>query len=815
MSQATLPGLTAAEVADRIRQGQVNRSPRADLADYAAILRRNLFTLFNLMVVPAAIALFSLNEPQAGLAVSGMAIVNSTLGLVQEIRAKHHLDRLAILVETRVRVVRDGQVREIAAGDVVLGDCLCLQAGDAVVADGTILQAQFLEVDEALLTGESEPVRRQGGEPLLSGSVCVAGEGAYRADRVGANAFAQHTSTQARRYHFLASPMTHAINVIIEVLSGTAVALCALYLLFYLLGYFGPPQLVLMVAATITSMVPQGLVLMATVSFTLGAVVMSRRGAVVQRLNAVETMASIDVICTDKTGTLTTNQLRLVRLKSLAPDLPEGEARRRLALFASASVDRQNRNIQALRAALGEQQAELLDQVPFKSQNRYSAVRLRDGSAERVLVLGAPEVLACEASPPEVSQWQRQGLRVLLLAEVPAHQLGRVNFAALPATTPGQCPLPTVALALVGLADELRPEAEQVLRALTAQGITFKVLSGDNPDTVRATVRHMNVALASEPVLSGAEMARAPDRAALVRTHSVFGRVTTQQKVEIVEILRRQGRRVAMIGDGINDVLPLKRADLGIAMGAGTQAARTVAGLVLENNDFALLPETLEEGRTIVRNLRRSAKLFLVKNVYSLILILTFAAGVLGTPFPYKPQQVTLLNWLVIGLPALVIAVTRERSPGAAQPHFLREVGWFAVRTGVVFGVAGVVMLCLAKNLGYRQRTQLTMLLSVLVLLGITALVRVLTDGGSPRLAGDRRLRWLALTAIPGFLLAMYLPLSASFFELSPLRPLQWLLVLAVTATAYGLTLLTDRLPLTAGTAVPPQRQPKDLPAQP
>jgi cation-transporting ATPase E len=799
MSTATGQGLTSAEVAERIRRGQVNRSPRSNWADYGRIVLRNLMTVFNLMVVPAAIALFSLRDLYAGFAVSGMAFVNSALGLIQEIRAKRHLDRLTLLVEARARVRRDGRLQEIPAGEVVRDDWLVLQAGDTVVADGPVLEAHFLEVDEALLTGESDPVRRQVGDRLLSGSVCVAGEGAYRAEQVGRTAFAQSISAAARRYHYLASPMTRAINRIIEVLTATAVGLCALYFLFYFLSAFDTAELVRMIAATITSMVPQGLVLTATVTFTLGAIVMSQRGAVVQRLNAVETMAFIDVICTDKTGTLTTNRLRLERLVPLAPDLPEAEVRRRLALFAALSVDRQNRNLQAIRAALGEPKAELLDQLPFKSQNRFSAVRIREDNRERVLVLGAPEVVGSGQRPAGGGSWQmaagelqRQGLRVLLFAELETQHWAELALAA-PQLPAARC------LALVALGDELRPDAPDVLRALAAQGITFKVISGDNPETVRATIAALDLSLARQPVISGQELEAARNKAELVQQCAVFGRVGPRQKVEIVELLQQQGRCVAMIGDGVNDVLPIKRADLGIAMGEGSQAAKAVSGLVLEGNQFALLPETLEEGRTIVRNLRRSAKLFLVKNVYSLLFILVYASGLLPIPFPYLPQQVTLLNWLVIGMPALVIALTRERSLAATRPRFLREVGWFAVRTGVVFGLAGLTIMALAPlfwalDQSSREKLQRTLLLSVLVLLGITALLRSLRDGERQPLAGDRRLRWLAAGAVPAYLLAMYLPPSADFFQLTMLSAWQWLLVLAVAAPAYLLTRLSDRL---------------------
>jgi cation-transporting ATPase E len=692
-----------------------------------------------------------------------MAIVNSAIGLIQEIRAKWHLDRLALLVETRARVVRDGEVHTIPSGEVVRDDAVLLNAGEPVVADGSVLQARFLEVDEALLTGESDPVRRNEGENLLSGSFCVAGEGAYRAERVGAAAFAHATTAQARRYAYTASPLTHVINVIIQVLSATAIALCLLYAVFYWLNELSTPEFVKMIAATITSMVPQGLVLTATISFTLGAVRMSARGAVVQRLHAVETMAAVDVVCTDKTGTLTTNRLRLDRVVPLADGMSEEDVRRRLKLFASASLDRVNKNLAALRAALGEEQVELTDQIPFKSQNRYSAVRVRAGGSEYALVLGACEALRSHLAHGVGDRWEAAwkellptGLRLLLVADTDS----RGKFGT---TLDGVAVRP---LALVALSD--------------------------NPETVHATVGGLNLPLAREPIVSGAQLAAAADPAQVIETHGVFGRVAPEQKVQIVRALQSRGRHVAMIGDGVNDVLPIKTADLGIAMGEGSQASKTVAGLVLENNDFSLLPETLEEGRTIVRNLRRSAKLFLTKNVYSLVLILTYSFGALGIPFPYLPQQVTLLNWSVIGIPALVIALSRERSVSATKPRFLREVGWFAVRTGVVFAAAAVVMLVVAAPHG--EKPQRTMMLSVLIVLGITALLRTLTDGEERPLAGDGRFRLLAAAVVPVYLLAMYWPLSARFFEMEPLALPQWGLVLAVAAVAYVLTLLSDRI---------------------
>ncbi len=780
-------GLSSAEVIERQAKGLVNRTSRSDWADYRTIASRHLFTLFNLMVVPAAVVLFSLGEWRAGVAVSGMMLVNTVVGLIQEVRAKRQLDKLAILTETKSHVVRDGQTAEIAASEIVLGDSLLLHSGDAVAADGVIVEANFLEVDESLLTGESDPSQREAGQRLISGSICVAGECVYRVDKVGKEAFAQSISIAARRYTSRSSPMMRTVNMLITFLSITAVALVAIYLVLYFFNQIGLAQLLKMIASTITSTVPQGLVLIMTVSFTVGAVVMSRRGVLVQRINAVEAMASINVICTDKTGTLTTNRLVMAQLLNQSMRLDDREVSLRLAQFANATIDHRNRSIQALRTALGEAKVELLDQIPFKSKNRFSAVRIRVGQEERLLVLGAPEAFSAEdqRNLSGVTALQTQGLRILVFAEVVAGDSAKKAFTDL-------MPQPLEILAIVALADELRPEAAKVLTALSAQGISFKVLSGDNPETIRATVAPLDLPLSREAVLTGDDWATAPDRAMLVEKHSVFGRVGPQQKVEIVDSLRQRGHYVAMIGDGINDVLPIKRADLGIAMGEGTQAAKTVSSLVLENNDFAMLPETIEEGRTIVRNLRRAAKLFLLKNVYSLILILIYAVGLLSLPFPYVPQQVTLLDWLVIGVPTFIIALTRARSQTVSKVPFLRDVGGFALRSGVVFALAGFVVLAFAKHIWmYDERTQRTLLLTVLIMLGITAIFRILDDGAR---AGDARLRLIALAGIPFYALMMYWPMSSRFFELSMLTVVQWLQVAGIAAPAYGICVASDRL---------------------
>jgi cation-transporting ATPase E len=789
MNQMAHPGLTAAEVRERQRQGRINRVRGRVGREYGDIVVRNLATWFNALVVPAALALFHLGEYRGAVAVSGMMFVNTVLGLAQEIAAKRRLDRLTLVAATRVRAVRDGEVSGIAVDEVVEDDVLQLSVGELIVADGPVLESQYLEVDEALLTGEADPVPRQPGDRLLAGSYCVAGEGLYRAEQVGAKASAQEIARQARHYRHAAGPIQQCIDQVVRLLSYTAIALSLAYVGLYFLGSLSAADLAQMVAATVTSMVPQGLVLTATLAFTLGAIRLALRGAVAQRLDAVEAMAAVDVLCLDKTGTLTTNRLSLERLLVVAKDVSEEEVRGRLRLFTSAAVDRTSKNLEALRAAVGETAVEKLDELPFKAQNRFSAVRVCDVSQERVLFLGACEALRGRLDPALPGDWESAwkellptGLRLLLFAEA-ASPGDAKELAAASALRP---------LALIALRDELRPEAVAVLERLAAQGVALKLLSGDNPHTVRATLAGLRLPIGEEPVVSGEQLAEAGDPDDVIRRHSVFGRVTPQQKMQVIVALQRMGHFVAMLGDGVNDVLPIKRADLGVAMGEGSSATKTVAGLVLQNNDFRLLPAALDEARIIVCNLRRAGKLFLTKNVYTLFLIA--CAGMILGLFPFLPQQVTLLNALTIGLPALVITLSRTPSGATDRKRFLREVGSFALRTGIEMGIAGLVVLMISKW-GRRddESMQRTLLLAVLILLGLHALFRAHREGGFSDRLQDRLIFGLIALGAFGWVAALYWPLASDFFELKRLGAADWALVLAVAA---GATLTASRMRL-------------------
>lgn len=771
-------GLSSAEVIDLIAQGRTNRPPPSGGAEYRLIAVRNIFTPFNALIVPAAIALFLLGDLRGAWAVSGMALINALIGLVQEVRAKRHLDRLDLLSETKARVVRDGTERLISAGDVVYGDVIKLVAGEPVVADGVVLTAEFLEVDEALLTGESDPVPRRSGERILSGSFAVAGQGAYRADGVGAASFAHQTSAAARQYRHAPGPVQQTLNTLIRVMTIATVGLCGAYVILYFVRDLPTTGLVQMVAATVTSLVPQGLLLMTTLALTLGAMRLSSRGAIVQRLAAVEAMASINVLCTDKTGTITTSHLAIDRVEVIAGN--DTEIRAKLRLFAWATRDEDNRTVQALRTTFSKpsESFSLIDQIPFKSQSRLSAVRVRIGGEDEVLVVGSPESLLPRFTKAEAELVEARfqellssGLRILAFAATdPASDST--------ATTLWEGSLPTDErlrpLALIALKDELRPGVDRVLESLAAQGVAIKLLSGDHPLTVRATVSRLDLPLAHELVRTGTDLEVATDKAAFIAATTVFGRVTPQQKLDIITSLQASGRRVAMIGDGVNDILSIKTADLGVAMGAGSSAAKTVADLVLETNSFDLLPVALAEGRTVLHNVRRAAKLFLLKNVYTILLILTLVG--LGEAFPYLPQQVTLLNVLTIGGPAILIMLSNVPPKVAVRAAFLPEVGRFVIAMGVVIGICGLAVWHYDDGVAERR----TLLLTMLVLAGL----------GNVALVGeaDRRLLAWTIFAMLLYLIAMYIEPLSYFFVLTPLTVGKWLVVIiaAVIGVSTG-----------------------------
>jgi cation-transporting ATPase E len=673
-------GLTGAEVANRVAAGRTNAIQLRTSRTFGQIVRANVFTFFNGLLGALFVAVLATGRwPNA---LFGLVILtNSGIGIVQEVRARRTLDRLALLNVSRAHVVRDGSPAEIDVADVVQDDLVLLRAGDQVLADGPVVTADGLEVDESLLTGESDPVAKAYGDKVRSGSIVVAGTGEFEAQAVGSETYAARLAAEARRFRITRSELVAGTTRLLRWISLVLLVVTPvlLWTQFRSTDNKDWQDAVTGTVAAIVGMIPEGLVLLTSLAFMLAIVTLARRRTLVQELPAVEGLARVDVVCLDKTGTLTHGNIVFSRLEPL-PDAPTDQrVEDVLALIAAGSDS--NATAEALRTAFGPPTSTAIARVPFSSARKWQSVTV-DGTT---WVLGAPEMVLLGADAPSVAARSRAnelaagGERVLVLAHgVPRDD----DVPALPARL-----LP---VALVVLAENIRDDAAATMRYFTEQGVALKVLSGDNPRTVGAVAAAVGVPGVSEPD-DAVDARTLPDDldelAAALDRSSAFGRVSPHQKRAFVAALQRRGHVVAMTGDGVNDALALKDADIGVAMGNGSPATRAVAQLVLLDGKFAHLPDVVAEGRRVIANIERAAYLFLVKNVYSLVLSLITATTLVA--YPLAPIQLTLISALTIGIPGFFLALgpnTRRYVPG-----FVGRALRFAVPIGAVTAACAFV----------------------------------------------------------------------------------------------------------------------------
>ena len=669
-------GLTAAQARERHRRGEGNVAVSASSRSYGVILRTNVFSFFNVILFTIGAALLALGRYSDAFTSVGLGLVNAAIGAAQEIRAKRKLDRLQLLARGTVTVVRDGADAEVSPEDVVRGDVLRLAPGAQVVVDGPVLTGR-LEVDESLLTGESEALLREPGGDLLSGSFVVGGEGTQVARDVGASSYAGRLTAEARRVSTDRTPLQRRIDFVVRLVMLLVLLMSVTILAQAALEGFTLVRTV-QTTAVLSGLVPYGLFTLVAVAYTVGAAKSAGRGALVQQVNAVESLSNVDVVCTDKTGTLTTGRLSLAGVRP-AGALPAGEVERLLGSMAR-STGAGNLTTAALAAALPGEPVAVHEEVPFSSSLRWSAVRTGDG----VLVLGAPDALAPRlAGPPlgaPVRELTGRGLRVLVLGRAAADAPLRdgAGRPRLPALEP---------LGIVALADELRPDVVETLARLTADGIAVKVVSGDDPSTVAALARQAGLE-PGEPVAGPSlEGLSEPELDAVVARTTVFGRIAPEQKERLVDALRRAGRYVAMVGDGVNDARALKRAHVGVAMAGGSAVTRDVADIVLTEDSLGALLPAAHEGRRIITGISTSMQVFLARVGTQGLVIL--AVTMLGLGFPYSPANVGL-TLLTVGVPTLFL--TAWARPQAPDPHLLTTLWRFVVPAMLVTAAGGVAV---------------------------------------------------------------------------------------------------------------------------
>ncbi len=741
-------GLSKTEVADRVARGETNATKNTTSRPLWHIIRDNVFTLFNgiLTICFLAIALFG--DLRDGLFFA-IVIVNSLIGIVQEVRAKVALDRLALLASPVVAVLRGDDVVLLHPGDVVLGDTVVLRAGDQVVADGTVLDAVDLTINESLLTGESEPIEKGEGDAVLSGALVATGTGHAVVTAVGAHSYANRLTAQIRRHSLARSELRSATNRILVYISWMLGPIVLVVVgSQFLAGRFDVQSIVdgrwrealIGVVASVVGMIPEGLVLLISLAFGVAAIRLARQRVLIQELAAVEILARVDVLCLDKTGTLTSGEVAFLRAESLDVDEHMGAA---LSLFAR--VDEANATAQSLAERFPEVGAVVGHRLPFASKRALSGLECDYAGVVSTWVLGAPErVLAGHPdAAAAAADHAARGHRTLALARVDA--LPGPDDLELDGVTP-------VAILLFG--ETIRSDAAATLTYFAEQDVRCIIISGDNPTTVAALAGGLGVGETS------VDASTLPDddalRAALA-TNSIFGRVTPDQKRAMVRVLQEDGHTVAMTGDGVNDAMAIKDADLGIAMGSGTSASKAVARLVLLDNEFSRLPNVLAYGRQVIANVERVANLFLAKTVYGIVFAVVFA--VLLWQFPFLPRQLTLVSTLTIGIPSFFLALAPNRR--IYHPGILGRLLRYAAPTGLIAAAITIGAYAVVRTMTdeVQARAITTVGLWIVAFWILCVLTRPL----------DRWRALLLATMLAAFVFAITAPIGRDFFAM-PLR---------------------------------------------
>jgi cation-transporting ATPase E len=779
-------GLTSAEAAARLRK--LGPPPETSSRSTSSIVAGNVFTLFN-----GIIAVFFVLDIGLGLYADSLfgliAVINSYIGIRQELKAKATLDQLAVLVAPHARVVRDGQTIELAATEVVPGDVVAIGSGDQLIADGEVIASRGMTLDESMLTGEADGIRKDRGERVLSGSFCISGSGHYAVDAVRERSYAGRLAGEAKTFRHPPSPLQEEVNRVILACTYVMLPLAALLLITLKLRSTDIHEAAQTATAGLVTLIPEGMVLLMSVTFAVAAVRLARRDTLVQQMSATESLAAVDTICVDKTGTLTEGELRLAAVE-FADGIDPGVGAATLARFAASAGDR-NRTLETIAERYPGEPSSVRAEVPFSSEWKWSGLSLSDGNGGSTYVLGAPDVLAANGSltltPRLASKLEEEtaaGRRVVAFGE---------SREALPAD-PSASPTPRlVPLALIVLEETLRPDAAETIAFMRGEDIDLKLISGDAVATVTAVAYAVGVPR-DAGIVEGHELPTDPEALSEVaQANTIFCRIQPEQKKALVAALVAAGRYVAMIGDGVNDVPALKQARMAVAMGSGTQVTKGVADVVLLKDQFSRLPEAVGEGRRIARNIHRLGRLYLTKTVYAATLILLVAVP--GFAFPFLPRHLTLAGFLTIGIPSFVLALAPSDGP-LYRGRLLRALAAFAVPAGVATAIGSILSFFLVDTVaGASLAAGRTAATTTLIVLGLAFVLLLERGPGREHIAIQSYM--LALIAGLGALYALILAAAPvrEFFEMELLTSTQWFLALLSAAIGLIIASVIWRLP--------------------
>ena len=761
-----LSGLTAAEVEQRRRDGRVNTPPPPSTRSIGEIIRANVFTTVNIIMTTLLVLVLVAGAPGDAL-FAGVIVSNSVIGVVQEIRAKRTLDRLEVVNTPVVNAVRDGADIQLGPGDVVADELLVIETGDQLAVDAEVVAGLGLELDESLLTGEADPIAKENGDTVLSGSFVVAGSGHVRATGIGAESYANSLAEEARRFVLVNSELKSGINVILRWLTFI-IPPVSIVLLWRLLDAEPTWQEALRgTVAAAVAMVPDGLVLLTSITFIVGILALARRQALAKELASVELLARVDVLCLDKTGTITTGHITFAEAIAYDDRLPE-------ALGAlGASDPHPNATLAAIASANEDPGWQLTNTVPFSSARKWSAAAFE---GRGWWVMGAPEFVAPHADLPDATARAESGQRVIAIAHTDQ-----------PVDSDHPLPDDLIVAGLAVLEDEIRPDAADIFRFLREQGISLRVISGDHPRTVAAVAARAGIPRAGSGIDARELPSDDEDLAELLDHEVVYGRVTPHQKRSMVHALQSRGHVVAMTGDGVNDVLALKDADMGIAMGSGSAASRAVAQITLLDNRFSTLPLVLAEGRRVINNIERVATLFVAKAVYAVLIAV--AVGLIGSQFPFLPRHFTLIGSFSIGIPGFFLALAPNVAH--ARAGFIHRVLRLAVPLGTIAGLTSIVAYEIVRRDELATLAQArTVAVITLLAVGLAILTVAARPLTIPRIG-------LVVAMAASYALIMWIDFASDYFELVELSSSQWSAVLWTSAVGIAATavsvVLVDR----------------------
>lgn len=779
-------GLSSVEASKRLRE--LGPPPETSSRSTASIVAGNVFSLFNAIV--GVFFIFIIGLGLWADAVFGLiAIVNTYIGIRQELKAKATLDELAVLVAPRARVLRDDAVVELLAEEIVPGDVVQVGPGDQLVADGAVIASRGLTLDESMLTGEADGIPKGGGERVLSGSFCISGSGHYEVDAVREQSYAGRLAGEARQFRHPPSPLQEEVNRVILATTYLLVPLAVILILSLSIRNTELHEAAQTATAGLITLIPEGLVLLMSVTFAVAAVRLAKRDTLVQQMSASESLAAVDTICVDKTGTLTAGELRLADVV-FAEGLDPAAGAAALGRFAASAGDR-NKTLQTVADRYPADAARVSAEVPFSSEWKWSGLVLADGDASGAYVLGAPDILAelgALTLPPglaaKLEEETAQGRRVVAFGRAASQ---------LPADPAAEPPPRLTPVALVVLEETLRPDAAETIEFMRHEEVDLKLISGDARATVTAVAYGVGVPR-DAGVVEGPDLPDDPDElAAVALENTIFCRIKPEQKKALVAALVGAGRYVAMIGDGVNDVPALKQARMAVAMGSGTQVTKGVADVVLLKDQFSRLPEAVGEGRRIARNIHRLGRLYLTKTVYAATLIVLVAVP--GFNFPFLPRHLTVAALLTIGIPSFVLALLPSDGP-LYRGRLLRALAAFAVPAGVAIALASILSYFLVDTIaGASEEGGRTAATTTLIVLGLAFLLLLERGPGREHIAIQSNM--LAMVAGLGALYAGILAIAPArdFFGLELMNATQWFL--SMLAAAFGLTVasLLWRLP--------------------